>query len=257
MSPIAQTLGMKVQYSFIITFLLSILSFQSLLSCGYFVEPNRYQITFFDAHLGDVSDDGYCYVHGKAADTDSKKANLAEWRTFFKQKVPTDAIEHAIYKVEENDWEEVVNSVKNGYALPAPLDQNALLRYLLQTKALETAEYLHYAKSCEPYVYAHSYWDEPEDDDAAMSVLLELGKQKASASQSDFLKMRYLYQAARLAHYSGKYDECIAIFENEIQPLAHKEGLDDLTSQSIIYAWLTTAICRCSKTIKKLFKIPL
>lgn len=228
---------MKSQIHQLLFVFLSCLASQSLFSCGYFVEPERYQVTFFDAHLGTDATDNYCYVHGKASDTDSRKANLQEWKTYFNNAVPVKAIETAIYTLEESDWEAVLNTVKNGTPLPASLRQNACLRYLTDRKALETVQYLYYAKSCEPYVYAHSYWEEPEQDEAAMSVLMALGKQTATTVKSDFLKMRYLYQAARLAHYSGQYETCIAIFEQEIEPLKHKEGLDKLTEQSIIYAW--------------------
>jgi hypothetical protein len=164
--------------------------------------------------------------------------NLKEWKKYFKDRVGEKDIYQIVYKASADDMQKIRAAILNPAAnLKAELKENALVKYLQDKKeiksqeAVEIADYLFYAKTCEPEALKDGQWDEDKRDITKMKWLADAGKKyyKEKAS-SDFLKLRFAYQAIRMAHYTHQYDKVLRFFEEMVEPLK-------ISTESIIYYW--------------------
>lgn len=137
------------------------------------------------------------------SDADARKANLDDWMGFLKRTVAREVMDSLLYRYKPERMQREARSA----GLPA-----------------EVITYLNYAKRCEPQVnLAFDPWmaeeDMPRPDSGLRVQLMNEGRQACQATNNGFLRLRYAYQAVRLAHYNGAYQTCVQWYDELVAPL--------------------------------------
>lgn len=219
---------------------------QELTACAYIPEPNRNSITFFNPDI--VTDTTYraCYVDAgyympdEYASAEMRyRYNLLEWQQYFNSSGPPglQQVAEVIYDIgAEALQKDVLNPILQGGKPGKLIQGNALLRLLYDRKDAETPAYLVYAKRCEPFVQQiWEYWDDSGRDTLQMQRLIEEGVRHYAAVKPAYLKLRYAFQVVRLAHYSGRYNDCILYYNRMVTPLLQSE--DSFIKKSVVLGW--------------------
>lgn len=140
--------------------------------------------------------------------------NVQEWQERFCKTASVDDIYELVYKSSLYDARELINSVNNKrLALPVNLRGNLFAAYIKNTGCIETAEYLYFAKQCEPYVIEYDAWELRENNETEMRLLIEQGRNDFMDTESYYIRLRYAYQLIRLAHYLRDYDLTIDLYD--------------------------------------------
>lgn len=114
---------------------------------------------------------------------------------------------------------EALNKVLKGEKekFPTHLQNQAFYRALSKNKKALT--YYAFAKSCEPYSNGnYDPWDPAVKDTVAMIRKAEESLSRLKTVKYDnFLSLRYAYQAVRMYHYAGSYENAIHTYLNSIE----------------------------------------
>ena len=161
-----------------------------------------------------------------------QQENVSEWETRFCKKANPKDIHQLVFKMPLAQMKLLKSATENPkIKLPSVLKRNSFARHLKNNKCLEVIDYLIYAKRCEPHVvFSGNYWERPNRNIKAMILLLEEGKDIFYQTKSDYVKLRYVYQILRLAHYAGKYQEVLRLYD-ELMPKV-------LADPSIVNYWI-------------------
>ncbi len=164
-------------------------------------------------------------------------ANLEEWMERFCGLVEAEDMRWLIYKASASDLELLATATRSK-SLPVPtiLRGNSFAQYLWEHKCLETIEYLHFAKRCEPHVVApQDPWQPTPRDTTAMLKLIGEGKKQFKSTRSDYIRLRYAYQLIRLAHYARQYRLTLALYDELIPQIDREKAR---WNDSIIPWWI-------------------
>lgn len=124
------------------------------------------------------------------------------------------------FHLEKNQPLQIPDSVKN----------NGMTKYFMISKDFEALGYIMYAKQVEPNVTGHwSAWEPIARDQEKMAKLLKNGQQLYAVAKNNFIKLRLAYQVVRLAHYSGRFDECSRLYDTLVKPNPTASVLQDLS----------------------------
>ncbi|MFN3316557.1 MAG: hypothetical protein ACK40K_07080, partial [Raineya sp.] len=131
-------------------------------------------------------------------------------------------LENVIYKSTQQD----LDKIRNYVLLQKPLSdkkwtENSVVQFWASKKKdAEALEYLAFAKKCEKYAYRENEWEEPQANASAILAGYSKEAEKASqAAKEPFFKLRYAYQAVRLAHYAQDFKRTILLYDNLVEPL--------------------------------------
>ena len=165
----------------------------------------------------------------------TKDVNIDDWKIYLKDdKINLQDIEHIVYKVSADDMQKIRFYVSEGKILDNKLKNNAMVKLWQKNKDLEAIDYLYFAKTCEPHTAYYDPWTSDEDrkrDITKMKWLMDEAKKYHSQKASnDFLKLRFAYQAIRLAHYTKNYDKALRFYDEMIKPNENK-------NTSIVMYW--------------------
>ena len=157
--------------------------------------------------------------------------NIGEWRDRFCDIPDSSDIEKLLYKATLDELAELRDAAAmRRRDVYFQLEYNSFAQVLKQNGCKETIDYLIFAKRCEPFCLKKTDWkaDQPRDV-ADMQHWISIGKQQFLATKSHFLRLRYLYQMVRLAHYAHDYAAVLQIWD-EFLPKMQR-------IQSIINYW--------------------
>ncbi|TAE55514.1 MAG: hypothetical protein EAZ89_05585 [Bacteroidetes bacterium] len=200
-------------------------------ACSF--EPEDYiaYYSLFDPSLSNMEDfnalhvsfDRY-YSYDWFNNVEAKqKDNLKEWQQYAGAQASAADIALVVYTLSREDMNQAQNWLqkKGKGKLPESLSaSNTFLQALNKSRNTDAADYLLYAKRCEPQVTVDpESWDPPAWDLTEMARLVTEGKNKYAQTQDPFLKMRYAFQVVRLAHYSGQLETCVKLFDELVLPL--------------------------------------
>ena len=212
-----------------------------VVACSIEVPSDRYYITFFDASIYTLFPYPVCFFKPEE-NTQSDEplierhaANLYEWQQFCSRKPPLEDVAYIVYELPAVSVEEIRKAGKT-----IALTNNLFLKNLLQQPNGKAAlSYLALAKRIEPHVKVwKTDWGSieiVEPDLEAMGLLMEEAIQGAKATKNEFLRLRYAFQAVRLAHYTGNYQRAIELCNQLIEPLTHSSN--PKISQSVVLGW--------------------
>ena len=205
-------------------------------ACGPWYDPDSTNISLFDKALSDAPNTRpFYYSYYSLFDDNSFEAdnqtNIAEWKTFTLGFAKEKDISEIVYKTLAK---QLINIKSDLSANRIPfiddtLKGNTFLQYLINKKDITTINYLIYAKSCEPFVNINydDLWNYKPLEISKVDTLLNNGLIAYKHTQNQFLKLRYAFQAQRLAHYSQQYERCISIYDSLISPLTVKSDVNN------------------------------
>jgi len=149
--------------------------------------------------------------------------NLRMWQGYCRQEVPAADLDSFIYVFDASEVSRVYEHLGRGVALAVTekTAANSFTRWLLKNKDVEAAQYLSFAKACQPYTgpldgewnsTSNSY-ELPKRDSAAMERLADEGMKLREQAKNREIRQRYAYQVLRMAFYSGQYDRTQELFD--------------------------------------------
>ncbi len=181
------------------------------------------------------------YLTDKDARDNQRIANLREWQKASCQSASLEEIEALIYTSTSSELEILKRVAKRGGTVPSAWSDNYFVKDLISSKCDDTFEYLHFAKKCEPHAIAGNVWEEKEVMNDEIRELIELGQRNILRTDNHFLRMRYMYQVVRLAHYSNEFKYALELYD-ELDP-----KVDD--GPGIIKWWLIGHRAGCLKRL--------
>ena len=145
------------------------------------------------------------------------KDNVAEWRGRFCNIPDSVDIAGILYHASVEDLADLRQAAKNKrpdifYAS----QKNTFAQVLKENRCIETIDYLLFAKRCEPFAVRGNQWVKRTMDSSMMYVLMKQGRDLFRETSSPFLKLRYLYQVIRLAHYAKDYPAVLRAYDEMV-----------------------------------------
>lgn len=212
------------------TFAVSIYS----IACGVWYDPDSEYVSLFDKALSDAPNTRpFYYSYFSLYDDNSfeadNKTNLDEWKSYTSGFAKEQDISLVVYKLTANQLDEIRNSLMSNKIpfITDSLKNNSFLQYLITKKDIPCLSYLIYAKSCEPYVNI-SYddmWNYQPLKTTTADSLINLGLLAYKQTSNQFLKLRYAFQAQRLAQYSTQIEKSKYIYDSLVNPLTIKSDV--------------------------------
>jgi hypothetical protein len=197
-------------------------------SCAFF-EPDWEMYRFFSPELNQTArfkplyfSFSRFYENEDIIKKNENDENLIEWQNYLGNQATQKDLENVIYKSTQQD----LDKIRNYVLLQKPLNdkkwtENSVVQFWASKKKdAEAIEYLAFAKKCEKYAYRENEWEEPKPN--ANAILAGYSKEAEKASQiakEPFFKLRYAYQAVRLAHYAQDFKRTILLYDNLVEPL--------------------------------------
>lgn len=231
---------------------------QNIISCGPEADPYDYYTSFFHQQLPDASGyrpfyyTGYNFLYDSQEPVAVPDLLAEEWASYCNAPVTQTDTKKLLNKFSAKDLNNLYYHLEKNQPLKIPdsVKQNSMTGYFMRSKDLEALGYILYAKQAEPFAYGgESEWDIPQRDSLKMAKLIKGGQQLFAAAKKDIFKQKYIYQFLRLAHYSGRYADVIAWYDeydparygnSVLQPLcmALKAGALFRTGKNKEAAWL-------------------
>jgi hypothetical protein len=186
--------------------------------------------------------------------------NVVEWRSRFCSYADSADVAYLIYKAPIEEISDLYNAADNKRRdINYTLQNNQFARLLKESGCKEVIKYLIFAKRCEPFV-SHDPDGEGKIsvDTAMMKILIKQGRDEFRQTSSYFVKLRYIYQTMRMAHYVKDYPIVLKLYDDMMPKmekvnsiinywiLGHKAGALMHTGQRIQAAYLySTVFCYC------------
>lgn len=194
----------------------------NIIGCGPEADPYDYYTSFFHQNLPEANGykpfyyTGYNFLYDEKEPVSTTDLFADEWAVYCGKVTKPDA-KKLVTKFSWKDLNNLYQHVEKNQPLKIPdsVKQNSMTEYFLQNKDLEALGYIMYSKRVEPYVLGgDGDWDLLQRDSVKMAGLIKNGKQLYSVAKKDFFKSKYAYQILRLAHYSGRYRDVIAWYDD-------------------------------------------
>lgn len=160
--------------------------------------------------------------------------NIEEWRERFCGQPLAEDVARVVYGASAEDimaLERATADSTRKTLLPGQLAGNTFAEMISYNGCLEVTTYLIFAKRCEPYVSSRGGWEARERYTDEMLDLIKQGKEQFHGAGSHFIRMRYLYQLVRLAHYAGQYSLAVKLYDDLFPKIQRKKA-------SIIHFWV-------------------
>jgi hypothetical protein len=162
-------------------------------------------------------------------------SNEAEWASFLGKQVSEKEVIQLVYKTKLANMIAFKMAVMHRTPLGNDtLKKNGAAMVINGNNDVEVADYLVFAKEVEPLATAgQSNWEtSPAKDSIRMLELSLAAEAQARKTKRPFLKCRYVYQAARLAHYCSHYTRCLDLCK-EFRSVAQRDSYIDRSMQAL------------------------
>lgn len=211
----------------------------NILGCaGGDEDPYDYYTGFFHPKTsGDKDFEPFYYtnvqfLYQQEEPVDIARLTSAEWSSFAQNKFTREEAYDFVCGYASKDLTSLYNSIEKQKPLSIPdsVKKNGMTKYLIEGKNLEALGYLLYARKLEPFVTGSwNSWETPQKDSAKMAAYIRNGQQLLAVAKDPFIQLRYAYQITRLAHYSGRYQDCLNWYDQLVQPNPTKSILQELS----------------------------
>lgn len=210
----------------------------NIIGCGPESDPYDYYTGFFLNSLSaEKSYHPFLYtselfLYDTKEPADAAHATSAEWIGYCGNKATKKQAYDFVCRFTYDQLATLYDNLEKNqhFFLPDSVTKNSITKYFIQHKDLEALGYLMYAKKVEPSVTVESEWDDLKPDSVLMARLIKDGKQLHATAKSGFIKLRYAYQVARLALYSGNAKDCIRYYDEMISNNKTKSVLQMLAA---------------------------
>ncbi len=207
---------------------LGIISFpQNIIGCGPGVDPYDYYVSFFANSLAGEKQfqpfyyTGYSFLYDDGEPASREDVLVKEWADYFGNPVTTKNSRQFVMEYGYKDLNNLYYNIDKGkpLSLPDSVGKNNVVSYFMKTKDLEALGYLMFAKRIEPSVTAsYDDWEQGAKDSMQMVRYIKDAKQLHAAAKKDIFKLKYGYQAVRLAMYNENYIDAIKYYDEYIVP---------------------------------------
>ncbi len=194
------------------------------LACGPDADPYDYYVSFFhnnvqgEKQYGSFYLDTYDYVFDENEPESEVDINSDEWAKYLGHGVRAKDVKEAMYLLPKND-DSIINAEKRiGLnKIPNAQKNNTIIQSLKSSINPEALQYYLFAKSVEREAnVAFSRWDPKPVNTLALQRDGFEDLRMATSEQDKFIKLRYLYQAERLLHYSGNIKQAMDVYDHYI-----------------------------------------
>ena len=198
---------------------------QNIIGCGDGMDPYDYYTSFFHPQLPEAIGykpfyyTGYNFLYDENEPTNVSDLLATEWAAYCGDPVVAEDAKTFVNKFDRKEVNSLYSNIEKNAtnSLADSIMRNTMTKYFIKSRDLEALGYILYAKQVEPYVLGNSdSWEPPQRDTIKMGKLIKNGQQLMKAAKNDFFKLKYAYQAERLAHYSGRYSDAIQIYDDYI-----------------------------------------
>lgn len=205
--------------AFIFSFLLAFP--YNIIGCAGGEDPYDYYTSFFsqalstDEYLKPFYYTGYRFLHDETEPVTTKEITSTEWVGHANNEATKKDVQNFVLKYPYKQLSTLYFHIEKAQPLTIPdsVKQNSFSKWFIKSKDLEALGYLMYAKQAEPFVTGDEEpWADVNRDSVKMGRLIKNGIQLWKAAKNNFIRLRYGYQIMRLAHYSGRYEECISYY---------------------------------------------
>lgn len=193
------------------------------LACAGEDDPYDYYISFFHNKLQGERNYGAFYLsyHYTFSDQEPESEadiNSSEWAAYLGNGVKAADVKHVMYEASAKDDSAMLanNLIAEG-KLPDSLKANTFLKSITSGTNDRARNYYLFAKTVEKDAnVAFSDWDPRPVDTPSLGKYAGIALKQANTETDKFLKLRYLYQAQRLYHYSGDPKTAMEIYDKSI-----------------------------------------
>ena len=201
------------------------------IACGPEPDPYDYYVSYFH---NDIQGDTYAafsftdlsFLYSEDEPQKESQINCDEWAQYLGGDVKATDVFSVMYRA-DNKTDSLISAwrTKKSITLPDTLKDNTFLQAIAKHKS--AFDYYLFAKDCEEAsAYAYDMWDPAPRDTTSMDSLAEKAiKRLKKVKRDEFLRLRYAYQAARMYHYSARYEKCLAVYEDYIEPLSYRSAV--------------------------------
>ncbi|MGB1241858.1 MAG: hypothetical protein ACPG49_05015 [Chitinophagales bacterium] len=234
---------------FLLSFILVLSTAIELFACGPMEDPYEDRVSFFNSDILNDTTYRIAYWDAERYSQNSWNQTLAErhaynvgdWYKYFEETPNKEDIAEVVYKSDTLLLQELYRQIAYGKPYKMTDDKwknNELLKYLYTKKDIDAINYLIIAKKCEPFVI-YDPWSETEQNPDETKKLIDYILIKHHNCRTNFIKLRYAYQAVRLALYTGRYQEAIDIYTKKATRIigSSQQGRG-LIGESIIRYWI-------------------
>lgn len=156
--------------------------------------------------------------------------NITEWQERYCENGEVEDIRYVVYtasRYQLRDLRTAMDSENGSLDFLGPLmANNSWVKYMFKHNCRETVDYLIFAKTCEPHVVAPANaWGEIKRDVPTMDLLIDEAYQRFLRTESDYIKLRYAFQAIRLAHYSKQYERVLELVDYYLPKIDHDPSI--------------------------------
>jgi hypothetical protein len=177
-----------------------------------------------------------------------REENIREWIERFCGQPEYADVEQVVYASSIDDLVQLRNATldkQKKVLFPYGLAGNTFAEMLAINGCTEVIDYLMFAKKCEPWVVAQGDgWTLPERDLETMYTLANEAMARFDQTASHFVRLRYAYQAIRMAHYARNWKYTEELYNYLIPRI-------DLKKPSIVYYWIVGHLAGALQQQKK------
>jgi len=204
------------------------------LACSGEYDPFDYYTSFFHNNVQGQKNYGSFYLSEQYVFDDEEPQseadiNSGEWANYLGKGVKPADVKKAMYDTSSRDIA-VLPTDKDiipGKAAGS-LKTNTFLSALMSANHHNALQYYLFAKNLESVAnVGYDRWNPAPIDTPGLSGSAKEALKRALGEKDDFLKLRYLYQAERLFHYGGEFNQAMAIYDKYIargQSRSHVKG---------------------------------
>lgn len=191
------------------------------IACGGEEDPYDYYTNYFHSN---IAGDDYSpffftqlsFLYGEKDPQSEEDINSSEWAKYLD--IQKEDVKQVMYKSNEAT-SQLLNKLDQMPVgnLPDSLQKNAFIKALAKDK--KVMQYFVFAKRCEPLATSTGdYWNPAPRDTSGMENAAKQAQDLINSSRADaFIRLRYAYQAARMYHYAGQYQNSRNIYDQFIK----------------------------------------
>jgi hypothetical protein len=200
-----------------------------IIACADEPDPYDYYTSFFHPEIQGQKDFGafyftdYQFTYGLEEPVSEAAVNAAEWAQYLGAPVKAADVEKVMYHLDSAGKESAFRFVDQDQPPADSLAQSSFLQALKSPAQAEARKYYQFAQQAERLGQSgYNYWEPSPLDTAGLATDAEHALQAALSQRDSFLKLRYLYQAQKLHHYAGNYEQANQIYDQHIAKLPAK-----------------------------------
>lgn len=194
-----------------------------VIACSDEPDPYDYYTSFFNPGIQGKKDYGafyftdYQFTYDDVEPGSEASINSSEWAAYLAPPVKSADVENVMYNLDSASKQSVQEFLQQDTALPDSLNSNTFLTALKQQRYAGANKYYQFAVEVELLnSSSQNYWEPAPVDTAGLKSAAAEAITFANEETDPFLKLRYYYQAQKLNHYAGNFEEATKIYEEHI-----------------------------------------